>query len=313
MPVRHSLHREAGIVTITASTCTHCGECTRICPTEVLRLEDQRVQVHAESMFGCIACGHCMMVCPTDSVRVTGRGVSPSDLVPLPSRQERADAKALAALMLARRSVRRFKEEEPTPELLQRIVTVAASGPMGIPPWDVGCVVVHGRERVRALADDVVTGYAGFLKIFKPWLLALMRPFMKRPAHEQMSDFIVPLAKSYVDGRRQGKDRLFYDAPAVLLFHHSPYVEASEAMIACTYAMLAAESLGLGTTMIGAAAPIIMRRRELCQRLGIPDGNKPAIALIIGYPAVHFRRGVMRRFASVSRFEWPRKNTCHPS
>ena len=52
--------------------------------------------------------------------------------------------------------------------------------------------------------------------------------------------------------------------------------------------------------MIGGAAPIIQRKRQLCQRLGIPDGNKPAIALIIGYPAVHFRRGVIRWFASVT-------------
>jgi len=105
-----------------------------------------------------------------------------------------------------------------------------------------------------------------------------------------------------VEGRRQGRDLLFYDAPAVLLFHHSPYVDASEAMIACTYAMLAAESTGLGTTMIGAAVPIIMRKRELCQRLGIPDGNKPAIALIVGYPAVQFRCGIVRSFASVGSF-----------
>ena len=253
-------------------------------------------------MFGCMACGHCMMVCPTDSVRVSGRGISPSDLVSLAPMEERADGKALAALMQARRSVRRFKKDEPAPDLLQRIVALATSAPMGIPPWDVGCVVVRGRERVQALAGDIVTGYAGFLKIFKPWLLALMRAFMKRSAYEQMSGFIVPLAKAYVEGRRQGRDLLFYDAPAVLLFHHSPYVEASEAMIACTYAMLAAESLGLGTTMIGAAAPIILRKRQLCQRLGIPNGNKPAIALIIGYPAVRFRRGVIRRFASVSNF-----------
>jgi nitroreductase len=253
-------------------------------------------------MFGCIACGHCMMVCPTDSVRVTGRGISPSDLVPLAPLEERADGKALAALMQARRSVRRFKEEEPAPELLQRIVAMAASGPMGIPPWDVGCVVIRGRKRVQALAAHIVAGYTTFLKIFNPWLLALMRSFMKRPAYEQMSGFIVPLARAYVEGRRQKKDLLFYNAPAVLLFHHSLYVDASEAMIACTYAMLAAESLGLGTTMIGGAAPIIMRKPELCRRLGIPEGNKPAIALIIGYPAVHFRRGVARRFVSVSNF-----------
>ena len=302
MPVRHSIHSEAGTVTVDDSTCTHCGECTRICPTEVLRLEDGRVQVHAESMFGCIACGHCMMVCPNDSVRVNGRGISPSDLVPLAPPEERADCKALAALMQARRSVRSFKEEELTPELLQQIVAVAASGPMGIPPWDVGCVVIRGRDQVQALAGDIVTGYTGFLKIFKPWLLAFMRLFMKRSTYDQMSSFIVPLAKAYVEGRRQGRDLLFYNAPAVLLFHHSPYVDASEAMIACTYAMLAAESRGLGTTMIGAAAPIIMRNRSLCQRLGIPDGNKPAIALIVGHPAVRFRRGVVRHFASVSSF-----------
>jgi nitroreductase/NAD-dependent dihydropyrimidine dehydrogenase PreA subunit len=302
MPVSHSIHREAGTVTIDHTACSLCGECTHICPTEVLRLEDGRVQVHAESMFGCIACGHCMMVCPNECVRVTGRGISPSDLVPLAPPEERADGKSLATLMQARRSVRRFKAEEPALELLQQIVAMAASGPMGIPPWDVGCVVIRGRDRVQELAGDIVTGYTGFLKLFKPWLLALMRPFMKRPAYDQMSGFIVPLAKSYVEARRQGRDLLFYDAPALLLFHHSPYVDASEAMIACTYAMLAAESLGLGTTMIGAAAPIIMRKRELCQQLGIPDGNKPAIALIIGYPAVHFRRGVIRRFASVSSF-----------
>lgn len=302
MPVRHSLYTDAGTVTIDESSCSHCGDCVRICPTEVLRLEEGRVRVHAESMFGCIACGHCMMVCPTESVSVTGRGISPADLVPLPSPEERADGKALAALMQSRRSVRRFREEEPTPELLQRIVTMAESGPMGIPPWDVGCVVIQGRERVQALAGEIVTGYSGFLRIFKPWLLAVMRPFMKRPAYEQMSGFIVPLAKSYVEGRRVGRDLLFYDAPAVLLFHHSPYVEAAEAMIACTYAMLAAESIGLGTTMIGAAAPIIMRNRELCRRLGIPDGNTPAIALIVGHPAVQFRRGVLRHFSSVGSF-----------
>ncbi|MBU0756299.1 MAG: 4Fe-4S dicluster domain-containing protein, partial [Planctomycetes bacterium] len=56
MPVTHSIFREAGIVTIDPSTCAQCGECARICPAEVLRLEETGVQIHAESMFGCIAC-----------------------------------------------------------------------------------------------------------------------------------------------------------------------------------------------------------------------------------------------------------------
>lgn len=52
MPVSHSQYHKAGSVTIDHAACTRCGECTRICPTEVLRLEEGQVQVHAESMFG---------------------------------------------------------------------------------------------------------------------------------------------------------------------------------------------------------------------------------------------------------------------
>ncbi len=70
-------------------------------------------------------------------------------------------------------------------------------------------------------------------------------------------------------------------------------------MIACTYAMLAAESLELGTTMIGGAPPILQRNRALCQQLGIPVGNKPSICLIVGHSVSPFKRAVRRHFARV--------------
>ena len=127
-----------------------------------------------------------------------------------------------------------------------------------------------------------------------------MRPFMRRATYEQFKDFIRPLAQTYVQSRRQGRDVLFWDAPAVVLFHHSPYADVVDAMIACTYAMLAAESLGLGSTIIGGAPPILQRNRALCQRLGVPAGNTPALALIVGHPAVKFKRAVRRHFTSVS-------------
>jgi len=240
-----------------------------------------------------------MTVCPEGSVTVTGRGLSPEDLVPLPDRQEVATADSLAALMLSRRSVRHFEDREVAAELFERIVEMAASAPMGIPPWDVGCVVVRGRDKVKELAGALIKGYEGFLKIFRPWLLAVMRPFMRKQTHAQFRDFIVPLARSYVDAHREGHDKLFWEAPAVMIFHHSPYAEAVDTAIACTYAMLAAESLGLGTTIIGGAPPILQRNKSLCDQLGIPKGHTPSFALIVGHPATHFRRGVRRHFVHV--------------
>jgi len=300
MAVIHSLYREGGKVRIDETTCSHCGQCARVCPADVLEFAQGRVRVQSGAPFGCIACGHCMMVCPEGSIAVSGRGISPEDLIPLPPEESRAGADALDALMRSRRSVRRFKDEDVDESLLFRVVEMASSAPMGIPPWDIGCVIVRGRERVRDVAAQIVAGYAGFLRMFKPWVLALMRPFIGKAGYEQFRHFIRPLAETYVGAWSKGRDVLFYDAPALIIFHHSPYADLVDAGIACTYAMLAAESLGLGNTVIGGAAPILKRNKNLCRKLGIPEGNTPAIALILGHPAFRFKRAVRRRFTHVN-------------
>ena len=60
--------------------------------------------------------------------------------------------------------------------------------------------------------------------------------------------------------------------------------------------MLSAESLGLGSTIIGGAPPVLARNKALAQRIGIPEGHTPCMALIVGHPATKFRRAVRRRF-----------------
>ncbi len=300
MVVPHSRHSVAGTVKIDETSCKQCGLCARICPAEVLVEEEGRICIRDDSPFGCIACGHCMMVCPDGNVTVTGRGISPEDLLPLPEREEMASPDALAALMKSRRSVRRFKDREVDAELLDRVVKMASSAPMAIPPWDVGCTVVRGRDKVRDLAGKLIEGYEGFLKIFRPWVLTLMRPFMGKATNDQFRNFIRPLAETYVRCHREGHDVLFWGAPAVLIFHRSPYAEDADVAIACTYAMLAAESLGLGTTIIGGAPPVLQRNKALCESLGIPKAHKPSFALIVGHPATHFKRAVQRHFVHVS-------------
>lgn len=296
MPIMHSVYRESGKPRIDPNTCSQCGACAKICPAEVLAMDDGNISVRDDSFFGCIACGHCMMVCPEGAITVTGRGISPDDLLPLPAPEKRAGADALAALMQSRRSVRRFSDREVEAELLERVVEMAATAPMGIPPWDVGCVTIRGREQVQQVAAEAIKGYEGFLKVFKPWLLSVMRPFVGRAKYDMFAHFVRPLAEMYVQAYREGRDTLFYHSPALLIFHHSPYAEATDAAIACTYAMLAAESLGLGSTIIGGAAPILQRNKALCQKLGVPAGNTPSITLVLGHPATRFRHAIRRRF-----------------
>ncbi len=301
MSVPHSLYPEAGVVTLDEATCTQCGQCAKYCSTATLVMREGRLCVDTNATFGCIACGHCMMVCPEGSVKVTGRGLRLEDIVPLPAPESKATPESLEALMLARRSIRHFQDRPVEPELIERIISMASTAPMGIPPWDVGIVAVNGADKVRELAGEVVKGYQGMLKIFKPWVISLMRPVLGKSTCEQFRDFVLPLAHSYTGQWKAGRDVVFYGAPALLIFHHSPFAGETDATIACTYAMLAAESLGLGNVMIGGAPPIIQRNKALCKRLGIPDGSKPSIILILGHPAVHFRRAVRRSFNAVNR------------
>lgn len=295
MAVKHSRYHEAGMVEVDRKRCTLCGLCVRTCPAEVLALEADTIQ-QQDVGLGCIACGHCMMVCPAECISVNGRNLTAADLKPLPPPDERADAEALQALFVSRRSVRHFLPREIAPELLERIVEMASSAPMGIPPWDVGVTTVAGFDKVRELAGKMVDGYRGMLKIFRPGLLKLMRPLLGRARYETFSDFILPLGRMYLETWDAGRDTVFHGAPAVMIFHHSPYAGEPDAVIACTYAMLAAEALGLGSCMIGGAPPILQRNKALCERLGIPRDNSPALALILGYSAVPFKRGVVRRF-----------------
>lgn len=300
MPVIHSQYRDAGTVSIDSASCRVCGQCAKVCATGTLVMEDGNLRINTDAFLGCIACGQCMMVCPEDAISVTGRGINAQDIIPLPGAGQCSSPDALEALLRSRRSIRRFTDREVEPAILDRIIDIASTAPMGIPPWDVGCVVIRGRKHVRELSDQVIDGYQAALRMFKPWVLSLIKPF-SRTRYEQFATFIRPLALEYVTRRQHGEDALFYDAPAVLIFHASPYADAADAIIPCTYAMLAAQSLGLGTTMIGAAAPIIQRNRKLSAQLGIPKGNRAMIALIIGHPAVTYHKTIRRRFSHMTR------------
>ncbi|ABQ26614.1 nitroreductase family protein [Geotalea uraniireducens] len=303
MGVISSLGDAPGNPVIDRNSCTACGACAAICPLEVLTQTATGIAIDNAAMFGCIACGQCMMVCPAHCISVTGRRLHPDDIVDLPMLESRADADQLAALLLARRSIRKFTGDDVPRLVIDQVLAVAATAPMGIPPWEVGVTVFHGRDKVAELARDTADSYRGFLKLFdNAAMKQLSRLFMKKSVWQQFQSFILPLGRILVKGKERGTDYVFYNAPAALMFHSSPYCDSADAIIACTYAMIAAESLGLGTCMIGCSAPVVGRRRDLLKKYGLPEGNSPKIILIMGYHASPHRKAIRRSFQSLNYY-----------
>ena len=290
---------EKGVPTIDPSVCTGCGLCVQICPDNVLSLQDGRSQAGEGEFMGCIACGHCTAVCPTDAITVSGRGMMPGDAFELPPRSQRATPEQLDAMLAARRSIRRFEKREIDRQTIDRILEMTSTAPMGIPPSDVEVVVFHGADRVQAFAADACDAFGRMAWFFSPVMLTLMRPFIGRENHRVMRDFVKPLLEILVAKRREGLDWFAYDAPAALLFHHSPMADPADCHIAATYAMLAAESFGLGSCMLGTTVGL-NNAKPFKSKYGIPPKNKIGLALILGHPAEKFRNGIRRRLASIN-------------
>ncbi|MCL2297098.1 MAG: nitroreductase, partial [Proteobacteria bacterium] len=89
-------------------------------------------------------------------------------------------------------------------------------------------------------------------------------------------------------------------------FYGSPYADPADPIIAATTAMYAAESLGLGTCMLGAIHPLIQYgsdAKKFREKHRIRCKSQEGIFVIFGYPSVKYRKGLKRTFASVTYSE----------
>jgi len=115
--------------------------------------------------------------------------------------------------------------------------------------------------------------------------------------------FIRPLFKVYPEKMREEINVVNYDAPLAMYFYGSPYTDPADPIIAATYAMIAAESLGLGTCMLGAVHPLIQNGKKagkFREKYGIKYTSREGLIVAFGYPAVKFRKGIKRTFACVN-------------
>ncbi len=303
MAIPTSRAGEAGTISINTEKCDGCGLCVRVCGDNQLVINDGVAEVSVSPLFGCIACGHCMAVCPNDAITVTGRTLSAEDLFDLPPGDEAADYKGLVSLLKRRRSIREFSDRPVEPEVIQKILDAASTSPMGIPPSDVNVLVFDSPTKSWEFVKDFSGLLAKMRWFVSDWFLALMRPFWGKANDEMFRNFIKPLIDIYTGSVGKGENVITYNAPLVMYFYGSPYADPADPVIAATTAMYAGESLGLGTCMLGAIHPFIQngsRARRFREKYGIKYKSREGLFVIFGYPALKYRKGVRRTFASVT-------------
>lgn len=296
---------ETGQLHIFPELCNGCGLCVQVCKDFSLRILEGKVAVSDTSLFGCIGCGHCMAICPHDAITVSGRCLSANHLTGLPRQGDAADYPPFLKLLQRRRSIREFKDKPVDGELIDKIIEAVRTAPMGLPPSDVHILVFDSREKVRKFSRDFCRYLEGLKWLVSGWFLALMRPFWGKANDEIFRHFVRPLVYSYTAAAGRGEDLVTYDAPAALYFYGSPYCDPADPIVAATYAMLAAETLGLGTCMLGGMHPLIQSgraARRFRKQQGIRHPSREGLMVIIGYPRVVYQKGIRRSLAAVDRY-----------
>lgn len=295
---------EAGRIAIDTERCVGCGLCVQVCKDFSIIMQDGKATVSATPCFGCIGCGHCMAICPRGAIIITGRTLSGADVFDLPDRDAATDFDQLLALLQRRRSIREFTAAAVPEDMIARILQAAQTAPMGLPPSDVHVLVLDSKAKVRAFAQDFC-GYLEEMKwFFSDWFLRLMRPVWGKSTDELFRGFVQPLFKVYTENMQSGINLVNYDAPLAMYFYGSPYCDPADPIVAATYAMLAAESLGLGTCMLGGVHPLIQKGTKAARfrtRHNIRHASQEGLFVIFGYPDVQYSRGIRRTFAAIDR------------
>ena len=280
-------------------TCLGDGLCAEVCPEDVLEMVDEKAATVESRAESCILCGQCVAVCPTESLQMPKLPME--DFRKLGKRPFGYDE--FFEFLRLRRSVRVFKDLPVEREMIEKILTAAATAPMGFPPHTTEVVVIDRREELDFLLTELVKDYDSMVNGFSnPLIRTMIRLSAGVEDFGVLKNHIVDVARyANEEYRRDGVDRYMYRAPVLMMFHGNRWTMSYQenAHLVCHHSMLAAVTLGLGTTIIGLIPPIVDRSKALRKRYGIPKDNKVLTSLILGFPKYKYRQGIRRDLAGV--------------
>ncbi len=263
--------------------CTRCGFCVADCPSRIIVMREQEFPAIApEKEAACLRCEHCLAICPTAAISILG--FNPDGSTPLKGHLPEPDQ--LETLIAGRRSVRRYRPANLSPELIDKLITVASYAPTGINTRKVRFTVLDDREKTSRFRDEVMNR---LVQLLEEGALPESKAYYAR--------FVKVWQKHKID-------LVFRDAPHLLVATapKSLSTPREDCVIALATFELYAQACGIGTLWNGIASWAIEQMLpEMRQRLGIPDDHAFGYAMLFGKPAVRYARTVQHHPPEIYR------------
>lgn len=282
------------LLVIDRQLCKKCGLCATICVDDVFEKAVPGEYPNATNEKDCVGCGHCVAICPVEAISHNKlRGENVLSL----KGNNRIDADVMERFLRSKRSVRHFKKAEVEKEKITRILNIAQQAPSDTNSQDRHYIVLTDRQKINELENNVVKYY----KTLMFWMKYPVRKFLSLFTPNLMNELekVLPDFGNMVRKYENGEKPVFRNAPCVVFIYGSKgnLMGKDNCIIAQDYLMLQAESMGLGSCMIGYAtgAP-----DTLAKYLKIPKDQMVYCAIILGYPEYSMARGVDRKDPEVA-------------
>jgi len=276
---------------VIAEDCIGCERCVAVCPSFVLEMVEAKSAVVRGDW--CIGCGHCGAVCPTGAILHEGICF---DMHPKKGEAPAIPPEGLELLLRERRSIRNYTHA-PVPEgVLDKILDAGRYAPTGTNSQNVHYAVLTSPDRIEELRKRTIRFYDRiFSQARGRFGMLLFSLIAGRKTAEYLRDSL-PKVEYANEQMKQGKDRLFYHAPVVILAHAESWDPCSSfnCSVALYNCSLMAHALGLGCCFNGFLANAVNHASKVKRGLGIPADHKCYSAMTLGFPNVKYLRLVRR-------------------
>lgn len=264
------------MISIDKEKCTGCGKCAEDCFPGDIRMKNGKPSAHG---LVCMECGHCIAVCPSNAITLEGYNMSEvSELKDI-----NTDIKSDVYLdhLRGRRSIRKFRGEVITEDEIRKIIEAGRYSPTGGNLQNVSYYV--SQKNMKELRD----------KIYEE--LKQMGEKAKS-AGDAGAVYAGMWLRMYDEYKKEGKDKLFFDAGTVIFLSSN---SLQSAVIAAAHMETMIYSMGLGMLYSGFSERAVTSSPELRKYLELKDGYNVYAVLVVGHPDIKYLRTVPRKPADV--------------
>ena len=276
---------------IDPAKCVKCGGCVEVCPSGVYvqNAELQMPEITRSSM--CLACAQCMLRCPAEAILVPGFSYRQMHKFGrLPEKEEVAD------LIRSRRSLRSFKNQPISRDVLEQVISLAATAPSGHNDQSTAYTVVQNPETLKLIEQYTTNVIEKLVKVMRN---KFMKPIVKMMLGNQYDAMVesLPFFEFATKEERSSRPVMLHDAPALIVFHGEPNRLAADigAQLCIQNASIALSGMGLGSMYSGFVTNAANRDKRLLKILKLPVNHRVFGVLAVGFPKTPFSKWVEKK------------------